>query len=117
MPLHIETIFDDDIAVFELAGALTLGPYLVSLRNAVRDVLSKPGLSGIVLEVTKVTAVDSSGLGELTIVYSSASRRNCPMKLVGVTSNLQKMLKMTHLDAVLASAADLATAKKQLKSH
>ncbi len=116
MALLIGTRMEDGIAVLELEGALTLGPSLVSLRNAARDVLSKAKLTGIILDVQRVTSVDSSGLGELTIIYSSASRHKCPMRLVGVSSSLQKMLKMTHLDAVLASADGVLTAKHQIKS-
>jgi hypothetical protein len=33
-----------------------------------------------------------------------------------VNVNLQKMLRMTHLDAVLASADGLGTAKSQIKT-
>jgi anti-anti-sigma factor len=116
MPLAIETRMEEEIAIFELAGALTLGPSLVSLRNAARETLAKPSLAGIILDVGQITSVDSSGLGELTIVYSSASRRNCPMLLARTQTNLTKMLEMTHLDGVLISAESVEAAKKKIKS-
>ena len=115
MALTIGTRREEEIAILELEGSLTLGPSLGSLRNAAREELAKTKLLGIILDVQRITSVDSSGLGELTIVYSSAGRHNCPMRLIGVSSNLQKMLQMTHLDAVLASAEDLETAKEQLR--
>lgn len=114
MALTIATRMEDGVAVLELSGSLTLGPSLVSLRNAAREALAHPALAGIILDVGRITSVDSSGLGELTIVYSSASRRHLPLRLVGVSSNLQKMLQMTHLDGVLQSASELAAAKQQL---
>jgi anti-anti-sigma factor len=116
MPLTIGSRLEDGIAILELDGSLTLGPSLVSLRNAARDMLAKPRLDGIILDVQRITSVDSSGLGELTIVYSSSSRHNSPMRLVHVSPNLHKMLQMTHLDAVLASAEDIETAKKEIKN-
>ena len=115
MPLSIETGLQDDIAVLQLHGSLTLGPSLVSLRNAAREILAKPKLAGIILDLSSVIAVDSSGLGELTIVYSSTSRRNCGMILVGVSASLHKMLQMTHLDAVFTSTDNVDNAKKKLK--
>lgn len=115
MALSIEMRMDEDFAVFELNGALTLGPFLVNVRNAAKEFLNKPKVCGLILDVNQVNTVDSSGLGELTIVYSSANRHNCPMCLVGVKPSLQKMLVMTHLDAVLTSAEDIPAAKKQLK--
>ena len=117
MPLMIGTRFEDSIAILELEGALSLGPSLRTMRSAARDILTSPNLIGIILDVQRVSSVDSSGLGELTLVYSSASRRNYPMLLVGVSSNLRKMLEMTHLDAVLTSAEDVPSAKRKIKSR
>lgn len=117
MALTIESRMEDGIAILELAGSLTLGPSLVHLRNAARETLTKPKLDGLILDVQRISSVDSSGLGELTIVYSSSSRYNCPMRLVNISPSLHKMLQMTHLDAVLVSAADIATAKMQIKKR
>jgi anti-anti-sigma factor len=88
----------------------------VLLRQAARQSLSTPKLKGIILDVSRIAFVDSSGLGELTIVYSSASRHNCPMCLSGISANLQKMLEMTHLDNVLNSAPELTMAKRQVQT-
>ncbi len=117
MPLNIEDQVEQNIAILRLAGTLTLGPSLVSLRNAARTILATPHLVGVILDVNRISSVDSSGLGELTIVYSSANRHNCGMRLVGVSPALHKMLQMTHLDAVLSSSPDIDTAKKQLRSR
>ena len=116
MGLSIEKRTEDGIAILGLEGSLTLGPLLVELRNAARDILARPNLTGIILDVEKVTSIDSSGLGEMTIVYSYAGTQKCSMRLIGVSPNLHKMLKMTHLDKILLAADNLETAKKQLKS-
>ncbi len=117
MALSIGSRMEDGIAILDLEGALTLGPLLVSVRNAAREALGTSGVAGIVLNVRRVVSVDSSGLGELTIVYSSANRHGCPMLLTGVGASLRKMLQMTHLDAVLESEEDLPAAKKKLKER
>ncbi len=115
MPLTIETRIEEGFAIFDLKGQLTLGPTLVSLRHAAKDVLAETSVNGIILRVGAVTNADSAGLGELTIVYAAASKRGCPIRLVDVNPNLHKMLMVTHLNAVLMSAEDLAQAKKQMK--
>lgn len=115
MALTIGRRTEEGVVILELEGALSLGPSLVSLRNAAREVLTTPQLGGLILDVHRITSVDSSGLGELTIVYSSTSRHGCRMILVGVSPSLHKMLQMTHLDAVLQSAADIPAAKKRIK--
>lgn len=115
MPLTIASRTEDGLAILELSGTLTLGPHLASLRRAVRDVLDSPKISGLVLQVSGLTATDSSGLGELTVVYSFVCKRKCPLLLVGVNPSLRNMLEMTHLDGLLPAAPDMTAAKKQLK--
>lgn len=115
MPLTIASRTEEGFAILELSGALTLGPHLPSLRRAVRKLLDETKASGLILQVSGVTATDSSGLGELTLVYSFASRRQCPLLLVGVSPTLNSMLEMTHLDGLLPAVPDIATAKKKLK--
>jgi anti-sigma B factor antagonist len=115
VPLTIDSRVEDGIAVLELSGSLTLGPHLSALRRTAREVLEKTKVSGLILKVSGLTATDSSGLGELTVVYSFASRCKCAILLVGVSPSLRGMLEMTHLDGLLPTAPDMASAKKQLK--
>jgi anti-anti-sigma factor len=115
LPLNIATRTEDELAIVELSGALTLGPQLAILRRTVREFLDKSKASGLILQVSGLSATDSSGLGELTVVYTFASRRKCRLLLVGVGPTLATMLEMTHLDGLLPAVADMATARKQLK--
>lgn len=115
MPLKIDSRVEEGLAVLELSGSLTLGPHLPALRRAAREILDGNKVSGVILQLSGLTGADSSGLGELTVVYSFASRRKCPILLVGVSPTLRNMLAMTHLDGLLPAAADMASAKKQLK--
>lgn len=117
MPLTISTRMEDNFAIIELAGSLTLGPSLKGLRESARKLLSTTKVSGIILRFGEVTSTDSSGLGELTVVYTFASKQGCPIRLVEVSPTLRQMLKVTHLDGLLPSAADLVTAKKELKNR
>lgn len=115
MALKIASRIEEDIAILEISGSLTLGPHLNALRRATREALDAAKVSGLILDVKGVTATDSSGLGELTVVYSFASKRRCPILLVEVSATLLAMLEMTHLDGLLPTAADMRSAKKQLK--
>ena len=115
MPLNIVSHSEDELAIVELSGALTLGPQLAALRRTVRDALEQTKPSGLILEVSGLSATDSSGLGELTVLYTFTSRRKCPLLLVGVSPTLRTMLEMTHLDGLLPAVPDLATAKKRLR--
>lgn len=117
MPLTVTSRLEDNFAVLELTGPLTLGPSLSTLRETARRTLDGNKLTGMILQVGGVTAMDSAGLGELTVVYTSATKRGCPIMLVEMSPVVQRMLEVTHLDALFPSVSDLASAKKQLKKH
>ena len=85
MPLAIDTQVDGNVRVFTLKGPLTLGPTLPLFSQRVRRELEDTPPAGMVLDVSAVTIVDSAGLGELTLVYTLAARRNCSVVLAGVT--------------------------------
>ena len=118
MALSVTSRMEDDFAILDVVGPLTLGPSLNALREGARQVLNattKP--SGIILRVAGVTATDSSGLGELTVIYTLATRRGCPIRLVEVSSHLHKMLELTRLDGLLPTASDVAQAKMEMKNR
>jgi anti-anti-sigma factor len=112
MPISVLARTENEIAILELEGALTLGPSLHTLRDTARLVLSQGKHLGLILNVAKVAATDSAGLGELMVVYTAASKQACPMVLAGVSQNLRTILEVTHLDGLLPSAVDVPRAKE-----
>jgi anti-anti-sigma factor len=108
---------EDGFGIIDLTGKLTLGPRLRDVRDSVRSLFEKAKLTGLILDASEVTSVDSSGLGELTVVYTTAAKRNCPLRLVGISEHFHKLLDLTKLDAILIPADSVATAKKEIKSR
>lgn len=115
MALSITSAVEDNFAILRLTGSLTLSPSLTGLRQAAKEALSAKRLSGLILNVSGVTTTDSSGVGELTVVYSMATRGGCPVMLAGVPPGLHNILEMTRLDALLPSADGIEAAKQKLK--
>lgn len=115
LPLTITSRLEDDFGILELSGNLALGPSLVGLRNHARQLLEAQKLSGLVVNVAGVTQTDSSGLGELTVVYTWANKKNCPIRLVNVRPELRRMLELTRLDGILPSAPDMSAAKHEMR--
>ncbi len=103
MPLSVSNRVEDGFAIFELSGPLTLGPSLSNLRESARQAFNSDKISGLILRVAGVTATDSAGLGELTVIYTMATNRNCPIRLVDVSAGLKRMLEMTRIDELLPS--------------
>ncbi len=115
MALSVTSRIEDGFAILELSGTLTLGPSLNTLRDTAREVLNTNKVSGLILRFAAVTATDSAGLGELTVVYTLAARRSCPLRVVEVSPRLGKLLELTRLDGLLPSATDVAGAKHELR--
>ena len=116
MPLSITTRVENEIAILDLEGALTLGPTLRALREITLEILNQRRPTGLIIQLANVTTADSAGLGELTVVYTYSSKRGCRLALAGVNSNLRTMLEITRLDGLLPVAEDLKSAKT-LVSH
>jgi anti-anti-sigma factor len=59
----------------------------------------------VVLDLTDVNYVDSSGLGAIIGIYVSAKFANCQLKLIYSNENLKKLFSITRLDQLLAEGA------------
>lgn len=116
MPLSVTSVVEDNFAILQLTGSLTLSPSLPALRQAARAALTAKRLSGMILSVSGITMTDSSGIGELTVVYTMATRGGCPVVLADVPAGLRNILEMTRLDALLPSADGVEAAKLKLKA-
>jgi anti-anti-sigma factor len=114
MALTVTHRVEEGFGILQLVGPLTLGPSLNGLRETARQLLANGKLSGLIIEVSEVTSVDSAGLGELTIVYNFANRQRLGLRLVGTTPSLLKMLDMTRLEELLPPCKDMQSAKREL---
>ncbi len=115
MALNTTSAVENGIGIIQLSGSLTLGPSLNALREVARQLLNTPKLSGIILDVKNVVLTDSSGLGELTVIYTLATKRGCPIRLVDTSPSLRKMLEMTRMDGLLPSSIDIVAAKAEIR--
>jgi anti-sigma B factor antagonist len=61
----------------------------------------------IVLDLSKVTFVDSTGLGALLGVWTAAQRRGCDVELVNLSPRLEGLVSVTKLDQVFSKMKGL----------
>lgn len=111
MPLSIGSRVENDIAILELEGTLTLGPALRTVRDTAQEAVSRGKLSGVVVNLAGVTTADSAGLGELTVVYKLAAKQGLGIAIAAASPLVRNMLEITRLDGLLPVGADLETAK------
>lgn len=111
MALTVGSRVENEIAILDLEGTLTLGPALHGVRDVARDLLAQNKLVGVVINLEKVTSADSAGLGELTVVYTLAGKKAAGVAIAGASQMLRSMLEITRLDGLLPVANDVAAAK------
>ena len=91
----------DEVAVLDLHGRLGLDAHL-ALRAAVSEVL-RAGPHHIVINLTGVSTLDASGLGELVQVLKQARARGGDVRLVVRSGFVRELLVRTRLIGVFPS--------------
>jgi anti-sigma B factor antagonist len=99
----------DGVTILDLSGRITLGEGSVTLRDAVRDVLTK-GSNKILLNLGDVNYIDSSGIGELVSAYTSVKGAGGELKLLNLTKKVHDLLQITKLYTVFDVKDDEAAA-------
>jgi anti-sigma B factor antagonist len=107
--MKIKTRQVDGITVMDCSGRITLGEGSVTLRDAVRDLLSK-GSKKILLNLGDVTYIDSSGIGELVSAFTTVKNQGGDLKLLNLTKKVHDLLQITKLYTVFDVKDDEASA-------
>jgi anti-sigma B factor antagonist len=98
MSLKVETRQVNGISVVNCHGRIVLGEEAAGLRDTLKKVLTTS--RQVVLDLAGVDYIDSSGLGTLVGVYSSARAAGADIKLTGVGQRLRDVLQITKLVTV-----------------
>ena len=85
-----------DVTILDLSGSIRMGEGCISLRNAIRG-LADDGRKNILLNLTSVKNVDSSGIGEMIANYTSITRDGGQLKLLNLTEKIRDLLVITKL--------------------
>ena len=103
-----------DVTVLDLDGKITIGEGSVALRSAIRR-LTEEGKKKILLNLSKVSYVDSSGIGELVSSFTTINREGGQLKLLNLTQKIQDLLAITKLLTVFDVYEDESTALASFK--
>ena len=106
MPLKYDIRKIGEVTILDLHGRLSLGEEVafgpgsgIVLGETIRD-LTKKGQKKILLDLTELTYVDSSGVGQLVGALMTARNQGGNVKLLGPTKQVRELLKIVKLDTV-----------------
>ncbi len=85
-----------DVTILDMSGKVTIGEGSVALRNTIRRLLGE-GKKKILLNLSDVGYIDSSGIGELVSSFTAVNKESGSLKLLKLTQKIQDLLAITKL--------------------
>ena len=101
-----------ETVVIDVAGRVTIGPD-AEMRQAIDEAL-EGGARNVVMNMERVTKLDSSGIGELVAGHTSVTGRGGRFILVALSERLAAVLQITQVLGVLESFEDMDSALESL---
>ena len=89
----------DGVEIIALEGKITIGAGDTQLRDVITNSVNS-GRTSILLDLSKVTTIDSSGIGELVGSYTTVTNRGGKLKLLHLPAKLNELLHVTQLITV-----------------
>lgn len=99
MGMTVSTTALGDLAVLRCVGRITLGEGSVTLRDTVKTTLLG-GAKDIVLDMSAVDYIDSSGIGEMVSAFTVTRNSGGNFVLVALSKRVFDLLKITKLYTV-----------------
>jgi len=85
-----------NVSVLDLKGRVRVSGHNVALHRSIRT-LAEEGKLQVLLNLSNVTAIDSSGLGELISSQITLNNKGGELKLVHLTEALRELLAITKV--------------------
>ncbi len=98
-----------DVTVIDAAGRITLGEGASAFRDAIRSFAAK-GDKKLLLNLSDVSYIDSSGIGEMVSGFTTVTNGGGQLKLVGLSKRVKDLLQITKLYTVFEAFDDEAEA-------
>jgi anti-sigma B factor antagonist len=94
--MHVDARKVEDVVVVTLDGRLVSGVGDRILHGVIDELLAE-GKEKILLDLSRVSAIDSSGIGELVAGLKLAERFGAEMKLLRLGSQVRQVLSLSAM--------------------
>jgi len=95
----------DGVGILELGGKLMGGPDAVAFGDTLKTLIHEGSLN-IIVDLGKVSWVNSTGLGILISGYSTVKKNGGELKLLNVSDRIESIFMVSKLHTVFVSFAD-----------
>jgi anti-sigma B factor antagonist len=88
-----------EVTIIELKGKITIGAGDLQMREAIHAALAE-GARKLVVDMSQVSTIDSSGVGELVGCFTTATHKGAKLKLMNLPAKISDVLTVTQLITV-----------------
>jgi anti-anti-sigma factor len=100
---------EPDVTVIELDGRITLGRESGQIEAAILKALNE-GVNKLVVDLSKVTYIDSTGIGIIAYCFGKVSQAGAKAAVAGASGLVLEVFKITRLDTVMNFYPDVGAA-------
>jgi anti-sigma B factor antagonist len=94
----------ESLAVIAVEGKLVLGAAVSSLHEKLNQSL-RTSARNIVIDLSRVSYIDSAGIGALALAFFNAKNSGRSLKLASPQPNVKEAIGITRLDTVIPIVA------------
>ena len=101
MPLSVQTKHvEPDIVIMELAGRITMGNDCQQVEWTANKLVGE-NRKKIILDLSGVTHVDSTGIGIIVAVAGQMKKAGGQLRVAGANDHVTQLLTMTSVDQIV----------------
>lgn len=89
----------NDVAILDLEGTITIGEGDVKMREAILGLIAM-GHRKILLNMARVSYMDSSGVGELLSCLTKVREKSGEFKLLNISTKIKNLLHIAQILSV-----------------
>lgn len=109
--MNIKIESQGDVSIVQCSGSLDADS-VAAFKKTTLDLVNS-GATRFVVDCTKLTFVDSMGLGAMISLLRRARSRNGDVKVSGLTDDVKTIFEITRLHRLFDVFPDAATASRQ----
>lgn len=106
----------EDVVVLSLEGKLTGIESMGTIQERIRKLTTKQ-IKNVILDMSQVKWIDSTGLGELIAALSTTQKNGGNLVLTKIPDPVKSLLKMTNLIQIFDTYDEVEQALGNLKSQ
>lgn len=95
--MHSTIEHKDKIVIFTLKNTTVEGKVSADFK-AKMLILAQPDIDAMIIDLSAVEMIDSSGLGALLLAHRQLKEHAIPLALIGVSEMIRSLMSMTRID-------------------